>query len=104
MDGQSNGNIVGLLERIAAGVEGTNERLDQTNERLDQTNERLGRLEMRVHRIDDTMQRGFADVNARLDVTNARIDNVLRVAGSGHHDHEERIQVLEEIVIKKQKA
>lgn len=90
----SNGKVVDLLERIANGVAGINERLDVTNERLDATNERLDLtiLEMR---------RGFAGVHARIDATNARIDNALTFLGGHYRDHEERIRTLEAIVLSK---
>ena len=83
MDG-SNGKVIELLERIAGGLEGVNQRLDATNERLDDT-----RRELRAE-----MREGFGGVNARL-------DNALVFLGRAHSDHEERIRALEERVFTK---
>ena len=75
-----NGKVIELLERIAGGLDGVNERLDATNGRLDTTNEQ--------------MRTGFASVNSRL-------DNALGFLGRAHGDHEERIRALEERVFEK---
>jgi len=80
MDGR---NIVGLLERIATGVEKTNERLD----RLEQGQARL--------------ERGQAQTNERLGRVEGRLDNMLDFMGRRHADHERRIEALEEHVFKK---
>ncbi len=69
----SNGNIVSLLERLL--------------EEQVKTREELGGLR-------GDMNRGFAQVNAR-------IDNVLSIAGGHHDDHEERILILEQHVLGK---
>jgi hypothetical protein len=76
MDG-SNGKLIELLERIAGNIEETNRRLDETRAEL--------RSEMRD---------GFAGVHTRL-------DNVIKIAGAHHTDHEERIRALENQVFKK---
>ena len=100
-----NGKVIELLERIAGGLDGVNERLDATNERLDATNERLDatnrRLDSTNARLEATrvelraeMREGFASVNARL-------DNALGFLGRAHRDHEERIRALEERVFDK---
>lgn len=73
----SNGNVVSLLERVL-------EELVRTREET-----RSGFTGLRAD-----MNRGFAQVNAR-------IDNVLAIAGGHHDDHEQRIQVLEERVLGK---
>ncbi len=83
MDG-SNGNVVSLLERVLEELVKTREEVSGLRAA---TREELGGL-----RAD--MNRGFAQVNAR-------IDNVLAIAGRHHDDHEERIQVLEQHVLGK---
>ena len=100
MDG--NGKMIELLERIAGGLDGVNERLDATNERLDRTNERLDATTQRLStelvatrtELRAEMREGFASVNARL-------DNALVFLGRAHGDHENRIRALEDRVFKK---
>src|SRR5436190_24335211 len=91
MDG-SNGNAVSLLVRIADRLDSMDERQDAMQKTMvemavgqEQTRQELVQL-----RVD--MNRGFAQVNAR-------VDNVLVIAGRHLDDHEERIQVLEERVL-----
>ena len=79
MDG-SNGKMIELLERIANGLDQTNQRLDATNQRLDQ--------------VVSEMRTGFGAVNARL-------DNIVDFTGRYFNDHEERIRALEERVFVK---
>jgi len=86
MDG-SNGKMIELLERIANGLDQTNQRLDATNQRLDQTNQRLDQ-------VVSEMRTGFGAVNARL-------DNIVDFTGRYFNDHEERIRALEERVFVK---
>jgi ABC-type transporter Mla subunit MlaD len=76
----ANGKMIELLERIANGLDATNQRLDATNQRLDATNQRL--------------DAGFASINGRL-------DNVIGFLGAHHADHEQRIQALEARVFAK---
>jgi hypothetical protein len=105
-----NGKIEGLLERIATTLDGVREeqvrmREEQVRMRED-THEALVDVAVRIERTREQltdevaglrgdMNRGFAQVNAR-------IDNVLAIAGDHHDDHEQRIQVLEAAVLGKQ--
>jgi hypothetical protein len=81
MDGNgSNGKMIDLLERIAAGIDGTNQRVDGLSQRID--------------RLTLETRDGFDRVNGRL-------DNMLVFLGRHHANHEERIQALEDRVFKK---
>ena len=75
MDG-SNGNIVALLERIAAGQEGTREELREIRDGQDQ-------------------------LTAEVRQSNRRLDNIVAFMGSHHADHEQRLSALEQEVFKK---
>jgi hypothetical protein len=100
-----NGGMLGVLERMLAEQQQTNSRLDQTNAelkefrvettaRLDQTNASLGSLRTDVNlRLDGT--------NNRIDAVNDRLDNVIRIVGTHHADHEQRLRALEDSVFKK---
>ena len=90
MDG-SNGKIVELLERIAAGQDGLREELKdlRTETRADSRNLRG---EMQGLRIET--REGFQKVELRL-------DHVLKFLGSHHADHEQRIVALENRVLGK---
>lgn len=108
-NGSGSGKIEGLLERIATRLDSVHE--EQTRMREEQTRTREEQVRMREdthdalvdlavrqersqERIREDMNRGFAQVNAR-------IDNVLAIAGRHHDDHEQRIQVLEAAVLGK---
>lgn len=78
MDG-SNGKIVELLERIAAGQDALAAGQEAT------------RSEMQHMRSE--MQQGFGQVSSRL-------DQMVRFLGGYHADHEQRIKALEERVFK----
>ena len=103
--GNGNGGMLSVLERILLEHqrtnaelkqfrEETNARLDQTNARLDQTKASLGSLRTDVNlRLDGT--------NNRIDAVNDRLDNVIRIVGTHHADHEQRLRALEDTVFKK---
>jgi hypothetical protein len=76
----SNGKVIDLLERIAGGIDGVNQRIDGLSQRVDA---------LTVETRD-----GFATVNGRL-------DNMLVFLGRHHANHEERIQALEARVFEK---
>ena len=61
----------------------------------EETHEALVHIAVEQARTREDMNRGFAQVNGR-------IDNVLAIAGAHHDDHEQRIQVLEAAVLGKQ--
>jgi hypothetical protein len=90
----SNGNIAGLLERIASATELTNERLDAVERQQQRTNERLEAFERGQQQMREDMNRGFQQVNTRF-------DRALTFMGGHHTDHEQRIKALEEQVFKK---
>lgn len=95
MDGSNgNGRIETLLERIASNQERMVERQDAMTEALVDVATGLERTRVEVVQLRADTNRGFAQVNAR-------IDNVLAIAGRHHDDHEERIQVLEQRVLGK---
>jgi hypothetical protein len=79
----SNGKIVELLERMVAGQEHTNQRLDQAVERLD-------RLELGQRRLEAGQKR-----------VERRLDHMLVFMGGKHADHERRLKALEKRVLKK---
>lgn len=96
-----NGNIVGLLERIAGAQEATNDRLDQTNKRLDQAIERIESVERQQQRTNEGIAHLREDVNEGFRKVDDRFDHVLKFMGARNTDHEERIRALEEQVFKK---
>jgi division protein CdvB (Snf7/Vps24/ESCRT-III family) len=93
MDG-SNGNVVSLLERIAARLETMDSRLETMDSRLETMDARIDRMDARL----TSELRGL-----RHDM-NRRMDNMITFMGSHHGDHEERIRVLEERVLGKAKG
>lgn len=99
MDGSngSNGKSVALLERIAERLETMDSRLESMDSRLESMESRLDEQTAETRALRQDMNRGFAQVNGR-------IDNVIAFMGRHHGDHEERIRVLEERVLGKAKG
>ncbi len=89
-----NGKIEGLLDRIAASVERTEEKQERMATALGELAAAQARQGDELVALRRDMNRGFAQVNGR-------IDNVLAIAGSHHDDHEQRIQTLEQHVLGK---
>jgi hypothetical protein len=96
-----NGKVEGLLERIATSVE----RTEETQERMAvalgdlaaaqaRQGDEMVRSREKLAGIRRDMNRGFAQVNAR-------VDHVLEIAGRHHNDHEERLQILDQHVLGK---
>jgi hypothetical protein len=52
------------------------------------------RQEMRNMRVD--MNAGFAAVNARIDQTNDRLDNVIKIVDTHHRELDERVTRIED--------
>jgi hypothetical protein len=92
MDG-SNGKIVELLERIAAGQDGLREEMQGTRDEI-QSLRTETRADSRSLRAE--MRDGFNKVDSRL-------DHMLKFLGGHHADHEERIVALEDRVLGKRK-
>ncbi len=108
-----NGKIEGLLERIASTLEET--QAEQVRMREEQVRMREEQVRMREETHDALVKVAVAqersreelvelrgDMNRGFAQVNARIDNVLAIAGHHHDDHEQRIQVLEAAVLGKQ--
>ena len=75
---------------------------DLTVQILKQIRSELRELHGRFDTLTDRVERGFAEVNARIDQTNARLDqvnvrldNVILIVGSHHSDHEKRLARIE---------
>lgn len=93
MNGNGNGNMLPLLERIADKLE-----------KLDSIDSRLEKVEHKLDAVIDEQARTNArldDVVAEQAKTNRRLDNMLVFMGGHHADHEQRIAALEQEVFKK---
>jgi predicted nuclease with TOPRIM domain len=78
----SNGKIVGLLERIAAGQEDIRDEVRELRGEVGQLRGEVGELRGEVRQ------------------TNVRLDHVIGFMGTHHRDHEQRIRALEHEVFK----
>ncbi len=74
-----NGRMTALLEQLVLGQE-------------------QNTAELRRLRADT--QAGFAGVEQRFSGIEQRLDNIIKIVGSHHADHEQRLRALEEIVFK----
>lgn len=86
MNGNGNGNMVGLLERIADKLD----KLESIEHKLETVIDEQAKTNRQLENVIDEQAK-----------TNRRLDNMLVFMGRHHGDHEQRITALEAEVFKK---
>jgi chromosome segregation ATPase len=106
----SNGKVVGLLERIAIGQEQTRDEVKQIRDEVKQLRGEMNELRGEVGGLRGEVSglrgevgglRGeVGGLRGEVRQTNVRLDHVIGFMGAHHRDHEQRIRALEDEVFK----
>jgi predicted nuclease with TOPRIM domain len=92
----SDGKIIGVLERIAVGQEETRDEVRQLRGEMNELRGEVSGLRGEVSELRGDV----GELRGEVRQTNVRLDHVIGFMGAHHRDHEQRIRALEHEVFK----